>query len=713
MRTAANGRYRFGAVELDVQNLVLTVAGETRPLEPKSFRLLQFLVENRGRVVSKEEILAAIWQDTFVTDNALTRAITQVRKALNDDPKQPTYIETVPTVGYRFLGEIKEAVEEKPPATPPRPRLALIAAGLILLVVGGVLVWRFRPAPKPLEPGFLHTAQFSYGEGLDVNATFSPDGKMIAFASDRSGSFEIYVRPLEPSAREIQLTSNGNENMFPSFSPDGQFIVFSATKAAGLYRIPALGGAVRRLTEFGTQPVWSPDGRQIVFLSHTAATLSTTDYYWPRDSSMWLVSADGGTPRQITFPDKPVGGQTFPSWSPDGKEIRFVNYAARKPSLWTYRLSDGALENRFSSNEVSTFGSASFSRDGRRMYFVRSNLNGDIGIWQMRLDPRTLKPEGAPEPLFRPSLGVPRDLSLSPDGTHMVFSAVLAFSQLFVQPMNGQKPSGEAFAITHGTSYRYAQAKWFPDGKGVVCTRWNTGQAAQIWQVKLDGSPAAPVSPDGAPQFFSYALRDGQSVAYTEVTSPARLGFKLGFKVTSLSDGSVRTLAEINSGADQANFSPDGSEVVFHDVNEPVQHVWKMNFKTGKRTQMTFGSIPTGFAHFSPDAKWISLQVLKQADTEIGVMPSAGGTPEILWKQPGLWFNGGWAPDGEHLLIAGNQGGCWALYALSRRTRKMERLTRELPARMYLRYPEWSPDGKKIVYEFNESKGNVFLAELP
>lgn len=708
MRRVATRGYRFGDVELDVQNLVLTVGSKARPLEPKSFRLLQFLVENRGRAVPKEEILAAIWQDTFVTDNALTRAIAQVRKALDDDPKQPKYIETVPTVGYRFLAEFKEESEDQPPPKPPRLRPVLLAACLVLPVLAGALVWMLRPGPKPLQIGFLHTAQFSYGEGLDMNGTFSPDGRLVAYASDRTGSFEIYLRPLEPSARELPLTNNGNQNMFPSFSPDGQFLAFSSAKATGLFRIPALGGPMRRLTEFGTQPVWSPDGRQIVFVSNTAATLSTTDYYWPADSSIWLVSADGGTPRQITFPDKPAGGQKFPSWSPDGKEIRFINYAARKPSLWTYRLSDGAMERRFDSDERSTLGSATFARDGGRMFYVSSNLNGDIGLWQVRLNPRTLKPEAAPEPLFRPGLAVPRDLSLSPDGKHLVYSAVLASSQLLVQPMNGNQPSGEPFSITHGTSYRSAQAKWFPDSTGVVYTRWPTGQRAQIWQVKLDGSPPAPVSPDGSAQFFGHPLTDGQSVAFTERISPAMLGFRL----VSLADGSVRTLAE-TPAADQASFASDGSEVLFHNSTEPMLHLWKINFKTGMRTQMTFGSIPSGYAHFSPDAKWISFQILKQGTTEIAVMPSTGGTPEILWKQPGRWFNGGWAPNGESLLIAGNQGGGWALYALSRRTRQMDLLTRELPARMYQRYPEWSPDGKHIVYEFNESKGNVFLAELP
>jgi DNA-binding winged helix-turn-helix (wHTH) protein len=81
----AGGRYRFDAFELDAQKVRLTVGGEPCLLEPKSFRLLLFLIENRGRTVPKEEIIAAVWADTFVSDNALTRAIAQIRKALDGD----------------------------------------------------------------------------------------------------------------------------------------------------------------------------------------------------------------------------------------------------------------------------------------------------------------------------------------------------------------------------------------------------------------------------------------------------------------------------------------------------------------------------------------------------------------------------------------------------------------------------------------------------
>jgi DNA-binding winged helix-turn-helix (wHTH) protein len=81
MKGGMTGHYRFGEVEIDVVNLRVTVSGEIRPLEPKSFRLLQFLVENPHRALTKDEIMAVVWPNAFVSDNSLARAITQIQGA--------------------------------------------------------------------------------------------------------------------------------------------------------------------------------------------------------------------------------------------------------------------------------------------------------------------------------------------------------------------------------------------------------------------------------------------------------------------------------------------------------------------------------------------------------------------------------------------------------------------------------------------------------
>src|SRR5580658_4396206 len=119
MKDMKNRTFRFENVEIDVQNLRVTVGSGIRPPEPKSFRLLLFPIENPGRALPKEEIMAVVWPDAFVSDNSLARAITQVRKALDDDPKAPRYIETVPAIGYRFITDCKEEKDEIKEDTTP------------------------------------------------------------------------------------------------------------------------------------------------------------------------------------------------------------------------------------------------------------------------------------------------------------------------------------------------------------------------------------------------------------------------------------------------------------------------------------------------------------------------------------------------------------------------------------------------------------------
>src|ERR1700744_1935969 len=90
---------------------MLVKAGEALPVEPKAFRVLLFLLRNPKRLVTKDEILNAVWNDCAVTDNSLTRSIATLRRLLGDDSREPRFIATVPTVGYRFLCDVVAAEE--------------------------------------------------------------------------------------------------------------------------------------------------------------------------------------------------------------------------------------------------------------------------------------------------------------------------------------------------------------------------------------------------------------------------------------------------------------------------------------------------------------------------------------------------------------------------------------------------------------------------
>lgn len=100
--------YRFDDVLVETDSFRISKSGQVIPLEPKAFELLLFLLERPGRLVSKEELLDHVWNKSFVTPNAMTRVIAQLRKALNDTRRDPRYIQTIQTRGYRFVAKVTQ-----------------------------------------------------------------------------------------------------------------------------------------------------------------------------------------------------------------------------------------------------------------------------------------------------------------------------------------------------------------------------------------------------------------------------------------------------------------------------------------------------------------------------------------------------------------------------------------------------------------------------
>ncbi len=566
--------YCFGDITVDPAAYRVTKGDDVRPLEPKSFRLLLFLIEHRDRAITKEEILENIWRDTFVTDNALTRAIAQIRKALDDDPKQPRYIETVPTVGYRFVAAL-EPVSPPPPAPAQLHRwgkshwivfcatAAITAFGLFVMVLKG----------RSPRTALFEATQFTTSDGLDVSPSFSPDGNLIAYASDHSGRFQIYARSRDMNARELQLTRDENQNLGPVFSPDGRWIAYYSLAQPGIYRVPALGGPAQKLTSFGVQPAWSPDGKWIVFPSFGSASLSATDSYWPQHSTLWLISSEGGQPKQLTTTGNPLGGQHWPSWSPDGKEIRFINMYKRQSSVWSYRLADASRSRLFTFDFP--LGGPVFSPDQRNMYYVKWQLNGDIAIWRLPLDPARFQPAGEPQPVYMPVVGVPKDLTLSPDGRRLSFSILLSQSKILLAPTpDGRTISGEPTPVTHEVSFRYAQSSLSLDGSLVSYTVWRKGRNAAVMVSKTDGSDAWMAETDTEQHYYPHFSADGQWLFYFAVAP----GYKGSVKKTRLSDRQTVIVNDKNPKGTAAAFSSNGDRLLFNDLEGPER--WRSTWRT-------------------------------------------------------------------------------------------------------------------------------------
>src|SRR5207244_2977442 len=140
------------------------------------------------RAVSKEDLIGAVWEGAAVTDNALTRIVAQLRRELGDDARQAHYIQTVPTLGYRFIADVK--VIASPTEPPGRPRRLVFGWAALLAAVFGGSMWLLMGRGVVAPSHELRPVQLTTSPGVDIDGSFSPDSQSFVYSSNRSVQFE-------------------------------------------------------------------------------------------------------------------------------------------------------------------------------------------------------------------------------------------------------------------------------------------------------------------------------------------------------------------------------------------------------------------------------------------------------------------------------------------------------------------------------------------
>src|SRR5581483_3179640 len=472
--------YEFGEFRVETSSFRLLKAGQPVALEPKALELLIFLIENNNQMLGKTDILNAVWGDAFVTENALSREIALLRKALGDDSKQPKYIETVQGRGYRFIAAVKEPAANRdagPEPAPPRdiaqstPGVAhtpwfkkrsvrITGISAAVLVFASLVFWWQSTAGNSVR----RKSQVTFSAGLDIYPTFSPDGNSLAYCSDASGKFEIYVRQLAPGGTELAVTSDGGQNVAPAWSPNGQWLAYHSKIKGGIWLVSALGGQPRKLTDFGARAAWSPDGSHIAFQSADSGAAAAMEFGASLDSTIWTVAVSDGTLKQLTRPDKPTQygplGHSGPQWSPDGKRIIFTN----ADGIWSVDASGGGVSPVL----IDVFAyDAIYSPDGRTIFFASGDGEGP-GIWMVRINPETGAAIGLGRKLHNLGNATAHHLAISPDGHHLLFSAITTFDNLYSVGLDASgDAAGQPIALTHDTRLRKSNPAISPDGKTV------------------------------------------------------------------------------------------------------------------------------------------------------------------------------------------------------------------------------------------------------
>ncbi len=172
-------------------------------------------------------------------------------------------------------------------------------------------------------------------------------------------------------------------------------------------------------------------------------------------------------------------------------------------------------------------------------------------------------------------------------------------------------------------------------------------------------------------------------------------------------------LLDLKGDVDYARLSPDGKQIVFNfKGGGGVINVWTASLAGGEPKQLTFDKELMGFPSWSRDGKFIAFQMKRGDDTHVMIMPSEGGTPTQLTFDKGQSWIYDWSPDGDKVLFAGFRNGLWNIRWVSRSTKKQGQLTNYTKLNFFVRYPAWSPKNDQVIYEYSETTGNIWVADL-
>ncbi|WND81599.1 winged helix-turn-helix domain-containing protein [Lysobacter capsici] len=377
---------RVGDCVVDIPLREIRAPGARRPrrITPKTMGVLLVLVDHADRVVSRDALLAEVWPDTLPTDDVVTQAITQLRKAFDEDRGNPRYIETIAKNGYRLLAQVEWLVRE----SAPREAEAASAGDSDAFAATAVPT----PAPAPLAPVPLPLQPQSRGTlgsmiGV-IAAVIVLVGGLVWWSLARPPrSADAAAPAVDPTrvastARPYRLiTSMPGFELAPTLSPDAAMVAYVAVpdgqRGTAILVQTTDQTPPRQLTRptglaEDSAPAWSPDGRSIAFLRVEPGV----------DCQVLMIAANGGAEREIGQCD-PRSPPTF-EWTPDGRGLIFGSMLTAQGMVGMRVLDLASGEWRavpYRSGTGNLDLSPRFSPDGRWIVFLRNNPQGDF--WRL------------------------------------------------------------------------------------------------------------------------------------------------------------------------------------------------------------------------------------------------------------------------------------------------------------------------------------------
>jgi Tol biopolymer transport system component len=317
-------KYQIGDWQVEPELNTISRDGQTVHLEPKAMRVLLALIEGQGEVVNKERLFALVWPDTFVTDDVLTRAISDIRRSLEDDPKHPRFIETIPKSGYRLLpSALLPFPCDSNRRTFPQQRKfqrPLIVLSAFFLMGAAALAFYLVTRKQVREPFQQISISRLTDFGNVTSAAISPDGKFLAYVRTDGDMCSLWVKHLRTRSDVQILDPSPGRFIGVTFTPDGDHIFYTRYLPGGngigtLLKVNVLGGVPKKVLENIDSPVsFSPDGKQFVFQRNNLAAGET---------KILIANIDGTGEqtlalRRVPYAFCPLG---FLTWSSAGNAV--------------------------------------------------------------------------------------------------------------------------------------------------------------------------------------------------------------------------------------------------------------------------------------------------------------------------------------------------------------------------------------------------------